>query len=100
MVPEQPGTGTRWKTPHQHAMEARAPAASIELGDAGIWATCARGMEKRAAQELMTLFEDVCWPLQPDRLIVMLARVLIDLYTDCAKPLRHRNGERAVWKRC
>ena len=31
----------------------------IELGDAGVWVTCVRGMEIKAETELRRLFEEV-----------------------------------------
>jgi tRNA acetyltransferase TAN1 len=31
----------------------------IELGDAGIWATCARSQERRATEELKSMLEEV-----------------------------------------
>lgn len=33
----------------------------IEPGDVGIWATCARGQEGKATEELKAVFNDVCY---------------------------------------
>jgi hypothetical protein len=56
----QPNKGGWWKTPHRQANEALSTAGSIDEGDAGIWASCVLGQERRAQHELIALFENVC----------------------------------------
>ncbi len=53
------GTGGKWKTPHQQEKMAVRGSGSIEPGDKGIWATCARNHEGRATEELRDMFEEV-----------------------------------------
>ncbi|KAL3426209.1 THUMP domain-containing protein [Phlyctema vagabunda] len=55
------GSGGKWQTPHQKikmASFASRGSGRIEPGDAGIWATCARGQEGRATEELKAIFDD------------------------------------------
>ncbi|OAA54500.1 thump domain containing protein [Niveomyces insectorum RCEF 264] len=53
------GTYGRWKTPHQAQVKAlHLPRGSVEPGDVGLWVTCARGMEGKAARELQMLFDE------------------------------------------
>jgi hypothetical protein len=61
-IPSFKGTGGKWQTPHQkQKTAARAVAGlSIEVGDAGIWVTCARGMDSRAIGEARALCDEVC----------------------------------------
>lgn len=40
----------------------------IEPGDIGIWATCARGQEGRATEELKSMFEEVSISFPPSRI--------------------------------
>lgn len=64
----QGGSGRKWQTPHQRAKAAMVPHqgnGNIEPGDMGIWATCVKGKEGAATEELKSLFEEVCitsWP--------------------------------------
>jgi tRNA acetyltransferase TAN1 len=60
----QTGNAGKWKTPHQQAKsKALAADASIQPGDTGIWVTCARHQEGKAAREIEVLFAEVCFPL-------------------------------------
>lgn len=62
----QGGSGGKWQTPHQKAMAAATShhgGEKIEPGDMGIWATCVKGKEGAATEELKGLFEEVCLPL-------------------------------------
>ncbi|KAF4637941.1 hypothetical protein G7Y89_g155 [Cudoniella acicularis] len=53
---EKGGSGGKWQTPHQKAkMAAFRGRGTIEPGDVGIWATCARNQEGRATTELRSL---------------------------------------------
>ncbi|KUJ10632.1 uncharacterized protein LY89DRAFT_596078, partial [Mollisia scopiformis] len=52
------GNGGKWQTPHQQAKLASRSSGKIEPGDAGIWATCARGVERKAAAELKAMLEE------------------------------------------
>ncbi|EPQ64455.1 BgtA-20951 [Blumeria graminis f. sp. tritici] len=52
------GSGGRWNTPHQLAVAASRISGRIEPGDSGIWATCARGMEGKATEELRLFLEE------------------------------------------
>ena len=59
----QGGSGGKWQTPHQRAKAAlahRRGNGKIEPGDVGIWATCIKGKEGAATEELKGLFEEVC----------------------------------------
>ncbi|TVY84765.1 tRNA acetyltransferase TAN1 [Lachnellula suecica] len=50
------GSGGKWQTPHQQAKVASVRGTgTIEPGDIGIWATCARGQEGRATVELRSM---------------------------------------------
>ena len=55
----QGGTGGKWQTDHQKVKLAIRGYGPIEPGDAGIWATCARNQERRAAVELLGMLEEV-----------------------------------------
>ncbi len=65
----QGGTGKgKWQTPHQQEKAVTRGGGKIEPGDVGIFATCARGQERRATEELKSMFEEVsnhflpqCW---------------------------------------
>lgn len=67
LIRTQGGAGNKWQTPNQKARQA----AQIEqgtmlgVGDAGIWATYARGQRPRAVREFIDLCEEVsfspCW---------------------------------------
>ncbi|KAG0647385.1 tRNA acetyltransferase TAN1, partial [Hyphodiscus hymeniophilus] len=52
------GSGGKWQTPHQAAKVASRGSGRVEVGDMGIWATCARRMEGRATEELKAMFEE------------------------------------------
>lgn len=45
-------------TPHQQAKYAAAAENTPQVGDAGIWVTCARHQENKAAREIAALFEE------------------------------------------
>jgi hypothetical protein len=58
----QGGSGGKWQTPHQKskaAMTQRRWNGKIEPGDVGIWATCVKGKEGAATEELKSLFDEV-----------------------------------------
>lgn len=57
----QGGSGGKWQTPHQKAKVGTHSRGhgKIEPGDIGIWATCAKGQEGRATEELKLMFEEV-----------------------------------------
>lgn len=57
----QGGSGGKWQTPHQQAKMAsfRGEHGTIEPGDVGIWATCARGQEGKATIELRNMLQKV-----------------------------------------
>ena len=55
----QGGSGGKWQTPHQKQKSAQRGGGKIEPGDVGIWATCAKGKEGAATQELKTIFDEV-----------------------------------------
>ncbi|KAK4236941.1 tRNA acetyltransferase TAN1 [Achaetomium macrosporum] len=52
------GNGGKWKTPHQQAKLALHQDASLQPGDRGIWITCARHQEGKAAREIDVLFAE------------------------------------------
>ncbi|PBP20855.1 26S protease regulatory subunit 6B [Diplocarpon rosae] len=52
------GSGTKWQTPHQKAKIASRGSGYIEPGNSGIWATCAKGQEGRATEELKVMFDE------------------------------------------
>lgn len=66
----QGGSGGKWQTPHQAAKQASSRGSGkIEVGDTGIWATCARNMEGRATTELRGMFEECAerfYGIKPD----------------------------------
>ncbi|KAK3322110.1 hypothetical protein B0H66DRAFT_189861 [Apodospora peruviana] len=51
------GNAGKWKTTHQQARMAVAQNAIPQPGDVGIWVTCARRQENKAAREVTLLFE-------------------------------------------
>ncbi|KAL2163690.1 hypothetical protein VTH06DRAFT_5748 [Thermothelomyces fergusii] len=51
------GNGGKWKTPHQQAKELSQDA-HPQPGDTGIWITCARHQEAKAAREIEVLFSE------------------------------------------
>lgn len=57
----QKGNEGKWQTPHQRVnVEKRLGfGATIETGDAGIWVTCQRGLEKKAMAEMTRVCEEV-----------------------------------------
>lgn len=59
LTSNQKGSGGKWQTPHQKAKAASRGSGTIEPGDAGIWATCARNQEGKATEELKAMFEEV-----------------------------------------
>jgi hypothetical protein len=66
LIMSQGGSSGKWQTPHQKAKYAGSRGSGrIEPGDVGIWATCAKGQERRAREELQSMFEEVSvtpWP--------------------------------------
>ncbi|CAK7273920.1 hypothetical protein SEPCBS57363_005897 [Sporothrix epigloea] len=50
------GNNGKWSTPHQKVRALQLERGSVEPGEVGIWVTCARNMEGRAAREMMELF--------------------------------------------
>ncbi len=58
----QTGNANKWKTPHQQSKLARVASGegTIQPGDTGIWVTCARHQEGKAAREVGVLFAEVC----------------------------------------
>jgi hypothetical protein len=57
----QTGNAGKWKTPHQQA-KVLSQEATLQPGDTGIWITCARHQESKAAREIEVLFAEVCLP--------------------------------------
>ncbi|KAL1887643.1 hypothetical protein Sste5346_010091 [Sporothrix stenoceras] len=51
------GNNGKWSTPHQKVKTLQVERGTVEPGDVGIWVTCARSMEGRAAREMMELFD-------------------------------------------
>lgn len=57
MGSKQGGNGGKWQTSHQKTkIDGRV---AIELGDVGVWVTCARNQEAKAAREVEQLFDEV-----------------------------------------
>ncbi|EFX00822.1 thump domain containing protein [Grosmannia clavigera kw1407] len=53
------GNDGKWKTPHQARVKPlNIQRGNVEPGDVGVWVTCARGMEGKAARELQLLFDE------------------------------------------
>ncbi|KAI6355090.1 hypothetical protein MCOR25_008341 [Pyricularia grisea] len=53
---KQGGNGGKWQTSHQKTkIDGRV---AIELGDVGVWVTCARNQEAKAAREVEMLFDE------------------------------------------
>ncbi|KAK4185291.1 tRNA acetyltransferase TAN1 [Podospora australis] len=52
------GNGGKWQTPHQMAKAAKHQESSLQPGEPGIWITCARHQESRAAREVGILFAE------------------------------------------
>ncbi|ESZ96671.1 hypothetical protein SBOR_2930 [Sclerotinia borealis F-4128] len=52
------GSNGKWQTPHQQTKMASKGGGKIEPGDQGIWATCVKGKEGKATEELRSLLED------------------------------------------
>lgn len=69
----QGGTAGRWQTPHQRAKLAQSVdiGAAIDIGDAGIWVTFARGMRSKAIRE----FEELCQEVFPVALVCAGRRI-------------------------
>jgi hypothetical protein len=56
----QGGTNNKWQTPHQQTKAATPRnGGKIEPGDMGIWASCMKGKEGKATEELKHLFDEV-----------------------------------------
>ncbi|KIH89108.1 thump domain containing protein [Sporothrix brasiliensis 5110] len=51
------GNHGKWTTSHQKVKSLNVERGSVEPGDVGIWVTCARNMESRAAREMIDLFD-------------------------------------------
>ena len=60
-APAQRGNEGKWQTPNQRDNVAQRleMGASIEAGDAGIWVTCQRGLERKAITEMTRMCEEV-----------------------------------------
>ncbi|KAL1844119.1 hypothetical protein VTJ49DRAFT_4971 [Mycothermus thermophilus] len=54
----QTGNAGKWKTPHQLAKMQHHQDANLQPGDTGIWVTCARHQEGKAAREIEVLFSE------------------------------------------
>ncbi|TGO29569.1 hypothetical protein BPAE_0013g00200 [Botrytis paeoniae] len=52
------GSNGKWQTPHQQTKMASKSGGKIEPGDQGIWATCVKGKEGKATEELRSLLEE------------------------------------------
>ncbi|KAI9643435.1 hypothetical protein NHQ30_008054 [Ciborinia camelliae] len=52
------GSNGKWQTPHQQTKMASKSGGRIEPGDQGIWATCVKGKEGKATEELRSLLEE------------------------------------------
>ncbi|KAL2268149.1 hypothetical protein VTJ83DRAFT_2995 [Remersonia thermophila] len=52
------GNAGKWKTPHQLAKMQLHQDANLQPGDTGIWVTCARHQEGKAAREIEVLFSE------------------------------------------
>ncbi|EDN95111.1 hypothetical protein SS1G_10986 [Sclerotinia sclerotiorum 1980 UF-70] len=52
------GSNGKWQTPHQQTKMASKNGGRIEPGDQGIWATCVKGKEGKATEELRSLLEE------------------------------------------
>ncbi|KAA8566337.1 hypothetical protein MFRU_019g00310 [Monilinia fructicola] len=52
------GSNGKWQTPHQQIKMASKSGGRIEPGDQGIWATCVKGKEGKATEELRSLLEE------------------------------------------
>ncbi|KAK4166684.1 tRNA acetyltransferase TAN1 [Cladorrhinum sp. PSN259] len=52
------GNGGKWQTPHQQAKATKHQESSLVPGEPGIWVTCARHQENRAAREVALLFAE------------------------------------------
>lgn len=57
----QGGSNGKWQTPHQQTKMASKSGGKIEPGDQGIWATCVKGKEGKATEELRSLLEEVSY---------------------------------------
>lgn len=55
---EQTGSGGKWTTPNQANKLALERNSIPQIGDRGIWVTCARHQENKAAREVINLFEE------------------------------------------
>ncbi|KXX78542.1 tRNA acetyltransferase TAN1 [Madurella mycetomatis] len=55
---QQTGNSGKWKTPHHQAKAALQQEAGVQPGEAGIWITCARHQESKAAREIGVLFAE------------------------------------------
>ncbi|PQE14537.1 THUMP domain-containing protein [Rutstroemia sp. NJR-2017a BBW] len=60
LINAQGGSNGKWKTPHQQTKMASMASrgGQIEPGDQGIFATCIKGKEGKATEELRSLFEE------------------------------------------
>ena len=52
------GNSGKWKTPNQETKPIRGQGDNLHPGDVGVWVTCARHQESKAASELIVLFEE------------------------------------------
>lgn len=59
----QTGNAGKWRTTHQELKAALQQDATVQPGDTGVWVTCARHQEAKAAREVGVLFSEVCFDL-------------------------------------
>ncbi|KAK4664461.1 uncharacterized protein QC763_505730 [Podospora pseudopauciseta] len=52
------GNAGKWKTPHHMAKAANNQESNLQAGEPGIWVTCARHQESKAAREIGVLFAE------------------------------------------
>ncbi|GAB1317274.1 hypothetical protein MFIFM68171_07484 [Madurella fahalii] len=52
------GNSGKWRTPHHQAKAALQQEPGVQQGEAGIWVTCARHQESKAAREIGVLFAE------------------------------------------
>jgi tRNA acetyltransferase TAN1 len=53
------GNDGKWKTTHQQSKEGYLQEGVVSPGEVGIWVTCARTQENKAAREVVAMFEEV-----------------------------------------
>jgi tRNA acetyltransferase TAN1 len=53
------GNEGKWKTTHQQSKERGLQEGVVSPGEIGIWVTCARTQEVKAAREVVAMFDEV-----------------------------------------